>query len=84
LHPHEPKAADIPLRSLRAAGIENVFMAGRCISATHRAQASIRVMGTSLATGQAAGIASALLSGGTTDEILPSLVRKTLRELPTA
>jgi len=84
LHPHEPKAADIPLRSLRAAGIENVFIAGRCISATHRAQASIRVMGTSLATGQAAGIASALLAGGTTDESLPGLVRKTLRELPTA
>lgn len=84
LHPHEPKAADIPLRSLRAAGIENVFIAGRCISATHRAQASIRVMGTALATGQAAGIASALLAGGTADESLPSVVRNALRELPTA
>ncbi|MDH5427964.1 MAG: FAD-dependent oxidoreductase [Nitrospirota bacterium] len=84
LHPHEPKAADIPLRSLRAAGIENVFIAGRCISATHRAQASIRVMGTALATGQAAGIASALLAGGTADESLPALVRRALRELPTA
>jgi hypothetical protein len=84
LHPHEAKAADIPLRSLRAAGIENVFIAGRCISATHRAQASIRVMGTALATGQAAGIASALLASGTADESLPSVVRKALRELPTA
>ena len=84
LHPHEPKAADIPLRSLRADGIENVFIAGRCIGATHGAQASIRVMGTALATGQAAGIASALLAGGTADESLPSAVRKALRELPAA
>lgn len=83
LYPHEPKAADIPLRSLRAAGMENVFIAGRCISATHRAQASIRVMGTALATGQAAGVASALLAGGTADESLPALVCKALRELPT-
>jgi hypothetical protein len=83
LYPHEPKAADIPLRSLRAAGMENVFIAGRCISATHRAQASIRVMGTALATGQAAGVASALLAGGTADESLTALVCKALDELPT-
>jgi hypothetical protein len=45
---------------LRARDLKNVFIAGRCISSTHRAQASIRVMGTALATGQAAGIVAAL------------------------
>jgi hypothetical protein len=45
--------------------LQNVFIAGRCISATHRAQASIRVMGTALATGQAAGMAAALTVGDT-------------------
>ena len=78
LHPHEPCAADIPLRSLRPAYLRNVFIAGRCISATHRAQASIRVMGTALATGQAAGIAAALLSTGTMDESLAAAVRNSL------
>ena len=58
LYPQEPKACGIPLGALRARDLRNVFIAGRCISATHRAQASTRVMGTALATGQAAGIAA--------------------------
>ncbi|NJM36751.1 MAG: FAD-dependent oxidoreductase [Akkermansiaceae bacterium] len=45
----------IPLRCLRPAGIGKLFVAGRCISVDHDAQASIRVMGTCFATGQAAG-----------------------------
>jgi hypothetical protein len=84
LHPHEPRAADIPLRSLRAASLRNVFIAGRHISASHRAQASIRVMGTALATGQAAGIAAALLARGESDESLASAVRLALHQLPAA
>lgn len=54
----------IPLRSLCALGQDRFFMAGRCISATHEAQASIRVMGTCMATGEAAGIAAALTTTG--------------------
>lgn len=79
LHPHEPRAADIPLRSLQPAKMSNVFVAGRCISASHRAQASIRVMGTALATGQAAGIAAALCADETKDESLAAAVRKKLQ-----
>lgn len=52
----KPIPANIPLRSLRSAEIPGVFFAGRCISATHEALASVRVMGTCFATGQAAGI----------------------------
>lgn len=48
-------AYEIPARSLRAARIENLFMAGKTISADVDAIASARVMGCCLATGTAAG-----------------------------
>lgn len=51
---------EIPLRSLLPQGIENLFIAGRCISGTHEAHSSYRVMPVSMATGQAAGVAAAL------------------------
>lgn len=46
---------EIPARSLRAATVENLFMAGKTISADVDAIASARVMGACLATGAAAG-----------------------------
>ena len=46
---------EIPTRSLRAAKIKNLFMAGKTISADVDAIASARVMGCCLATGAAAG-----------------------------
>jgi hypothetical protein len=45
---------EIPARSLRAAKIKNLFMAGKTISADVDAIASARVMGCCLATGEAA------------------------------
>jgi hypothetical protein len=54
------KAYDIPLRALTPKGVENVLVAGRCISGTHEAHSSYRVMPTSMATGQAAGVCAAL------------------------
>ena len=36
-------------------------MAGRCISASHQAQGALRVIGTCLAVGQAAGLAAAAI-----------------------
>jgi hypothetical protein len=53
-------ACGIPLRALRARDDDSLFMAGRCISCSHEAQASVRVIGTCLATGEAAGLAAGL------------------------
>lgn len=50
---------DVPLRCLRARDVENLFVAGRCLSASHEALGSARVIGTCLATGEAAGTAAA-------------------------
>jgi hypothetical protein len=58
--PTNGQPCGIPLRALRARDDEALFMAGRCISCSHEAQASVRVIGTCLATGEAAGLAAAL------------------------
>jgi hypothetical protein len=50
---------EIPLRCLRARDVANLFVAGRCMSASHEALGSARVIGTCLATGEAAGKAAA-------------------------
>ncbi|MGH9050483.1 MAG: FAD-dependent oxidoreductase [Acidimicrobiia bacterium] len=48
----------VPYASLRPRGVRNLLVAGRCLSADHDALASTRVMGPSLALGQAAGTAA--------------------------
>lgn len=58
-YPQENRPCGIPLRSLRSRDEPRLFMAGRCLSASHEAQAAIRVIGTCLATGEAAGAAAA-------------------------
>jgi hypothetical protein len=50
----------VPYRSLVATGVDNLLLAGRCISATHEALASTRVIAPSMAQGEAAGVAAAL------------------------
>lgn len=57
--PEGDRPAGIPLGCLTPLGSERLFVAGRCISTDHEAQASIRVMGTCFATGEAAGRAAA-------------------------
>ncbi|MCW5655510.1 FAD-dependent oxidoreductase [Hydrogenophaga sp.] len=53
---------DLPLAAAIAQGVRNLFVVGRCLSATREAQSSARVMGTCMAMGQAAGTAAALCS----------------------
>lgn len=57
------RSYDIPLRSLRARDVGNLFVAGRCMSATHEALGSARVIGTCLAAGEAVGRAAARQAG---------------------
>ena len=68
---------DIPLDCLRPVELENVFVAGRCLSATTGAMTSARVIGTALATGWAAGTAAAYqASGRTPDEAVANIRRQ--------
>lgn len=64
------RAYGIPLRSLVARDVEGLMMAGKCISATHEAIGSTRVIPICIAQGQAAGTAAgiAALSGRTVRE----------------
>lgn len=50
----------IPYRILYSANVDNLFFAGRNVSATHTANSSLRVMATCGVMGQAAGTAAAI------------------------
>ena len=54
---------DIPYRCLLVAGLDNLLVAGRCLSSTHEANGSARITATCFATGEAAGVAAALTAG---------------------
>lgn len=54
---------DIPYRCLVARGVEGLLVAGKCLSATHEAISSTRVIPICMAQGQAAGTAAALAVG---------------------
>lgn len=51
---------DIPYRCMLPKGVEGLLVAGRCISGTHRAHASYRVMSICMAMGEAAGMAASV------------------------
>ena len=54
------EAYDIPLRCLMPKEVDGLLVAGRCMSGTHEAHSSYRVMPIVMATGQAAGVCAAL------------------------
>jgi ribulose 1,5-bisphosphate synthetase/thiazole synthase len=60
---------DIPYRTLIPQKIENLIVAGRCISTTHEAMSAIRVMAPCMAMGEAAGRAAKL---AIRHQVLPS------------
>ena len=68
----------IPYRSLTAKDADNLLVAGRCISADHEAQASIRIMPICASTGEAAGIAASLAPGGKVKEVDIKALRERL------
>lgn len=65
-------AYQIPLRCLLPRNLERILVAGRCISGTHEAHSSYRVMPVAMALGQAAGVCAALAVKR----------HKTIREIP--
>jgi len=71
----------IPYRSLIARGLDNVLVAGRCISSDRYIQGSVRVMPGCFITGQAAGVAAAMASGGTDGEVRAISVTELQRRL---
>jgi len=70
---------EIPLDCLRPAGLENVWVAGRCFSATTGAMTSARVIGTALATGWAAGTAAAFQADGRPLNDAVTAIRRSMR-----
>lgn len=85
VHPHKenpPEPYEIPFRCLIPKNVEGLLIAGKPISTTHRAHGSTRVPGTSLATGQAAGVAAAIAAKEKTSvrHVNIAKLRKMLRE----
>ncbi len=72
----------IPIRCLIPRGVENLLVAGRCLSASHAAHASARVIGPAFAMGEAAGILAAQSADSNTipKEISPETVQKELKQ----
>jgi len=59
LYPPQNDWFSIPARCLIPEKSKNLLVAGRCISADHKAMGAIRVMATCMATGHAAGAMAA-------------------------
>lgn len=73
--------AYVPYRALIASDFPNLLVAGRCISTDRQALASLRVQGSCMGTGQAAGAAAALsvASGKPVQDIDTSTLIETLK-----
>mgnify|MGYP000843899008 FL=1 len=80
-HIPENEYHEIPYRALVPLEVENLLVAGRCISASFNAEASIRIQPNCHAMGQAAGVAAALaIKENTTVRKLDGVkVRETLK-----
>ena len=73
----------IPYRCLLPKGVDNLLVAGRCLSTDRAVQGSIRVMPTCLVTGEAAGVAAAMAvdAGGAVRAVDVTRLRDRLREV---
>ena len=80
-HSHPAKPYDIRYGAFLPKGVEGLLTAGRCISGTHRAHASYRVMTPCMAMGEAVGVAAALAANrGTTPRAVSAAeVREVLK-----
>jgi hypothetical protein len=80
-HIPEGDYQEIPYRCLVPRGVDNLLVAGRCISASFEAQSAIRIEPTCRAMGEAAGVAAALCAreGVPPRELDTALLLETLR-----
>jgi FAD dependent oxidoreductase len=76
----ERDSYDIPLDCLRPVELDNVWVAGRCFSATTGAMTSARVIGTALATGWAAGTTAAFQSAGKPMDDAVTTIRRSMHQ----
>ena len=74
-HPCSTESTDIPYRCLIPQGVENLLVAGRCLSADQMAHSAVRVMPPCLAMGQAAGTAAAMAAKSAASAGSPASVR---------
>ena len=80
--PVTPAFYDIPFSAMCPLGCSNLITAGRCISGTHVAHSSYRVMRICMAMGQAAGAAASVMckTDTSTDTVNVDLIRQHLME----
>lgn len=80
--PVTPPPYDIPFAAMCPIGCNNLITAGRCISGTHVAHSSYRVMRICMAMGQAAGAAAAVMlqTRTATDTVDTDLIRRHLMD----
>ena len=78
--PVTPPLYDIPFSAMCPIGCNNLITAGRCISGTHVAHSSYRVMRICMAMGQAAGAAASVMlkTKTATDTVDVDLIRRHL------
>ena len=80
--PNPRDYCEIPFRSLVPLGVDNLLLAGRCVSAEFDSCGGVRVIAPSMGTGQAAALAAeiAVREGTRIRDIDPKLIRKKMIE----
>jgi hypothetical protein len=80
--PYAKSEMRLPFGSILPQGVENLLVAGRCISAEEEAMGQLRLIPVCAATGQAAGTAAALslAEGRSPRDLNVSLLQRTLTE----
>lgn len=71
----EERVYEIPYGSLVPWKIDNLLIAGRCISSTHEGQSAIRIQPTCMAMGEAAGVAASIC---VLDNVIPRKINMSL------
>ena len=68
----------LPYRAMLPVGVNNLIVAGRCVSVEREVMGAMRIIGTCFMMGQAAGTAAALAKDGDLTAVDTELLRNTL------